>query len=71
MTVPQVDLETLASDGIDALMDRLGPVRAIQFIRLCDSSIADYTAERHQWLAGMKLSGLVEQAKQRDAAGER
>jgi len=71
MTAPQADLETLASEAIGALMDRLGPVRAIQFIRLCDSSIADYTAERHQWLASVGVADLIEQAEQRDADAER
>ena len=60
------ETEKLASEGIAALMERLGPVRAIEFIRLCDQGLADYTAQRHEWLDEVTLDEVAATAKERD-----
>ncbi len=52
-------------------MERLGPVRAIEFIRLCDQGLADYTAQRHEWLDGVTLDEVAATAKDRDEMGAR
>ncbi|MBM4050284.1 MAG: hypothetical protein FJ279_34750 [Planctomycetes bacterium] len=64
------EIEALAFDGFDALVERLGPVGAIHFIRLCSQGITDYTAQRHHWLGKLDLARMVRQAKKRDRRGE-
>lgn len=71
MSMSTREIESLASEGFDALVERLGPVRAIHFIRLCSQGIADYTAQRHTWLRRFDLASVVRQAKKRDRRGER
>ncbi|HIE52084.1 MAG TPA: hypothetical protein EYP85_10025 [Armatimonadetes bacterium] len=65
------ELETLAFEGIDALVKRLGPVGAIRFIRLCTQGIADYTTERHRWLSKVEVNDLIQQAQERDRQDQR
>jgi len=71
MSETQLDLDALAAEGIGALMDRLGPVRTIQFIRLCNHSVSDYTAERGQWLGNLRLGDVLDEAVQGDGQRSR
>jgi hypothetical protein len=40
----------VAAEGFRALVEKLGVVDAIRFLRLYDPGHGDYTAERRQWL---------------------
>jgi len=40
----------IQQEGIQALINSLGPVDAIRFIKLFDPGYGDYTAERKNWL---------------------
>ena len=44
------DLATIRRMGIEALVEKLGPVGMAEFIRQFDSGYGDYTKERHDWL---------------------
>ena len=46
-TLPDMTLYKL---GLDAILDELGLVGMVRFIRIRKPSTIDYTAERHKWL---------------------
>ena len=43
-------LSRIQQEGMQALINTLGPVDAIRFIKIFDSGYGDYTAERKAWL---------------------
>lgn len=43
-------LSRIQQEGMQALINTLGPVDAIRFIKIFDSGYGDYTAERKNWL---------------------
>ena len=45
--------------GFQALVDALGYVDAIRFIRQFDSGSGDYTEERHQWLDNVTIDEIL------------
>lgn len=47
--------------GLDALRERLGPVGMIRFIQQFESGKGDYTADRHEWLDGLKIADIRDQ----------
>ncbi len=40
----------IQQEGMQALINSLGPVDAIRFIKIFDPGYGDYTAERKSWL---------------------
>ncbi|KJS18766.1 MAG: hypothetical protein VR72_21370 [Clostridiaceae bacterium BRH_c20a] len=57
------DLGTIRKMGIEALVEKLGPVGMAEFIRQFDSGYGDYTKERHKWLDGIDINTIVKQAE--------
>ena len=55
----------LTRKGFKALVDTLGYVDAVRFIRLYDQGIGDYTAERHQWLDPMTMDDILVDIRKR------
>ncbi len=51
--------------GFQALVDALGYVDAIRFIRQFDNGSGDYTKERHQWLDQLTMDEILTDIKQR------
>jgi len=43
-------ISRIQQEGMQALIDSLGPVDAIRFIKIFDPGYGDYTAERKKWL---------------------
>jgi hypothetical protein len=57
------DLATIRRMGIEALVEKLGPVGMVEFIRQFDSGYGDYTKERHDWLDRIDMEAIVKQAE--------
>lgn len=51
--------------GFKALVDALGYVEAIRFLKLFDNGSGDYTKERHQWLDQMSPDEIWTDIQQR------
>jgi hypothetical protein len=51
--------------GLEALLERLGPVGMIRFLQQFETGHGDYTAERESWLTETDLDALVVQIHQR------
>jgi hypothetical protein len=51
--------------GFQALVEALGYVDAIRFIKLFDNGSGDYTQERHQWLDKLSLDEIWDDIQQR------
>ncbi|WP_206809051.1 hypothetical protein [Paradesulfitobacterium ferrireducens] len=57
------DLGTIRRMGIEALIEKLGPIGMVEFIRQFDSGYGDYTRERQEWLDGLDIETIVKQAE--------
>ncbi len=55
----------LQRKGWKALVNALGYVDAIRFIRQFDSGSGDYTKERHQWLDKLTMDEIIADIEQR------
>ena len=58
-------LNKIRNQGLQALLNRLGPVGMIRFLRQFETGHGDYTAEREKWLAEADLEALAEELQQR------
>ena len=61
---------SLQKAGLDALVQALGAVDAIRFIRLFDNGYGDYTKERHAIFDNMSVDDILADMKQRKKSGE-
>lgn len=48
----------LNQKGFKALIDALGYVDAVRFLKQFDNGSGDYTQERHQWLDQLSLDDI-------------
>ena len=48
----------LNKKGFNALVDALGYVDAVRFLKQFDNGSRDYTQERHQWLDQLSLDDI-------------
>jgi hypothetical protein len=48
----------LNQKGFRALVDALGYVDAVRFLKQFDNGSGDYTQERHQWLDQLSLDNI-------------
>lgn len=55
----------LTRKGFKALVDTLGYVDAVRFLRLFDQGSGDYTTERHQWLDQMSMDDILADIRKR------
>jgi hypothetical protein len=63
MTTRSETPEQLREAGIAALVKELGPVEAIEFLRLFDPGSGDYTRDRKQVLGNPTVDELVAEIK--------
>ena len=52
------DINTIRKIGLEALLERLGPVDMVEFMQQFDSGYGNYTRERSAW-----LDTIIKQAK--------
>lgn len=57
----------LTRKGFKALVDALGYVDAVKFIRQFDQGSGDYTQERHQWLDQLTADEILADIKKRQS----
>lgn len=65
MVRKNLSLRDIRRDGIEALLDRLGPVDTIRFLQQYEAGRGDYTQERHRWLDGLGVQDIVEKIERR------
>jgi hypothetical protein len=54
-------LEQIRSAGLHALTQALGPVGLVRFLQQFELGQGDYTTERHRWLGGDTVEGLIQE----------
>jgi hypothetical protein len=57
------DMKSIRNLGIEALIEKLGPLGMVEFMRQFDSGYGDYTKERHNWLDGLTIEGISDEIK--------
>ena len=60
----------LNAKGFNALVDALGYVDAVRFLKQFDNGSGDYTRDRAQWLDRLSLDEIVADIQQRQSTGE-
>jgi hypothetical protein len=65
MITTTTSLSEIRNQGLQALLDRLGPVGMIRFLQQFETGHGDYTAEREKWFAEVDLDALVEELQKR------
>lgn len=60
-----LSLAEIRREGIEALLDRLGPVGTIRFFQQYETGTGNYTEERHRWLDGLSVKEIVERIEKR------
>ena len=58
----------LNARGFNALIDALGYVDAVRFLKQFDNGSGNYTLERAQWLDRLSLDEIVADIQQRQGA---
>lgn len=62
--------EEIQEAGLEALLERLGPVGMLRFLQQFETGQGDYTQDRHAWLDPLDLETILAWIAQRRAAGE-
>ncbi|GHV31791.1 hypothetical protein AGMMS4952_21070 [Spirochaetia bacterium] len=57
------DMNAIRKIGIEALMEKLGPVGMVEFMHQFDSGYGDYTKERHTWLDNLTIEDISREIK--------
>ncbi|GHU61471.1 hypothetical protein FACS189445_3490 [Spirochaetia bacterium] len=57
------DMNAIRKLGIEALMEKLGPVGMVEFMHQFDSGYGDYTKERHAWLDNLTIEDISREIK--------
>lgn len=65
MITATTSLDEIRRLGLEALLERLGPVGMVRFLQQFETGSGDYTAERETWLTETDLDALVAQIQQR------
>lgn len=55
----------LTRKGFKSLIDTLGYVDAVRFLRQFDNGSGDYTQERHEWLDKLSRDEILKDIQQR------
>jgi len=64
MITATTPLHEIRRMGLEALLERLGPVGMVRFLQQFETGYGDYTAERESWLTEIELDKLVSQIQQ-------
>ena len=67
MVRKSMTLREIHREGVQALLDRLGPAGTIRFLQQYDMGRGDYTKERDRWLDGVTIDEVVEDIERRRA----
>lgn len=70
MITATTPLDEIRRIGLEALLERLGPVGMVRFLQQFETGYGDYTAERERWLTEMDMDKLVSQIQQQRQAKE-
>jgi hypothetical protein len=65
MVRKSMTLHEIRREGLDALLDRLGPAGTVRFLQQYDMGRGDYTKERHRRLDGVTIDEVVEDVERR------
>ena len=65
MVRKSMTLHEIRREGVQALLDRLGPAGTVRFLQQYDMGRGDYTKERRQWLDGVTIDEVVEDIERR------
>jgi len=65
MVRKSMTLREIRQEGVQALLDRLGPAGTVRFLQQYELGRGDYTKERHQWLDGVTIDEVVEDIERR------
>lgn len=57
------DINTIRKIGLEALLEKLGPVDMVEFMHQFDSGYGNYTKERSAWLDNIGIEAIIKQAK--------
>jgi hypothetical protein len=57
------DMNTIRKLGIEALVEKLGPVGMVEFMSQFDSGYGDYTKERRAWLGNLNMEDISDGIK--------
>jgi hypothetical protein len=58
-----LDMNSIRKLGIEALMEKLGPVGMVEFMHQFDSGYGDYTKERHNLLDNLTIEDISREIK--------
>jgi hypothetical protein len=58
-------LHEIRREGVQALLDRLGPAGTVRFLQQYELGRGDYTKERHRWLDGVTIDEVVKDIERR------
>lgn len=61
-------IQDIRREGLQALLDRLGPSGTIRFLQQYEPGRGDYTRERQQWLGDLTVDLVVKDIQQRRRA---
>lgn len=50
--------------GLEALLEKLGPVGMVRFLQQFETGHGDYTSDRGQWLVETDLDALLKKSQQ-------
>ena len=64
MITTATPLNEIRQLGLQALLDRLGPVGTVRFLQQFETGYGDYTVERENWLTETDLDTLVASIQQ-------
>jgi hypothetical protein len=53
------DINTIRKMGLEALLEKLGPVDMVEFMQQFDSGYGNYTKERHAWLDNISIETII------------
>jgi len=67
MVRKSMTLREIRHEGLQALLDRLGPAGTFRFLQQYDLGRGDYTKERHRWLDRTTIDDIVEDVERRRA----
>ena len=65
MVRKSMSLREIRQEGVQALLDRLGPAGTVRFLQQYELGRGDYTKERHQWLDGVTIDDVAEDIERR------
>jgi hypothetical protein len=71
MITAATPLNEIRRMGLEALMERLGPVGMVRFLQQFETGYGDYTAERESWLTETNLDTVVSKIREQSQTKEK